>query len=38
MLHPNNTPIDVSVLGAGTYTVILRTAQRERAVVQWLKL
>jgi hypothetical protein len=34
---PNKTPIAVSGLGAGTYTVHVLTAQGERAVAQWLK-
>ncbi len=33
----NNNPIDVSALSPGTYTVLARTAQGERAVAEWVK-
>lgn len=33
----NNNPIDVSTLASGTYTVLARTAQGERAVAKWVK-
>ncbi|MFZ1691696.1 MAG: T9SS type A sorting domain-containing protein [Flavobacteriales bacterium] len=33
----NNNPIDVSSLSPGTYTVLARTAQGERAVAKWVK-
>lgn len=33
----NNNPIDVSALSPGTYTVLARTAQGERAVANWIK-
>ncbi|MFN3875822.1 MAG: T9SS type A sorting domain-containing protein [Flavobacteriales bacterium] len=33
----NNNPIDVSSLASGTYTVLARTANGERAVAEWVK-
>jgi hypothetical protein len=33
----NNTPIDISGLSTGSYTVHVRTAKGEGAMAKWLK-